>query len=74
MRLVYKPFKNQSLCVSKDCVSQKLTLYKYNITQKRTKDTTCGGQETTPFDRRCAFTSIKSRWMITVLLMNMIII
>ena len=51
---VYKPVKNQSLCVSKNCVSQKLTLYKYNITQNETaQDTpTCTGQQ---FDRRCAF-------------------
>ena len=48
---VYKPDKNQSLCVSKDCSSQELTLH--NITQNETQDT---GHNPQQFDRRCIFT------------------
>ena len=51
--VVYKPVKNPSLCVGKDCVSQKLTLY--NITQNETQDTNRRRRNTKPFNRLCAF-------------------
>ena len=52
--VVYKPVKNPSLCVGKDCVSQKLTLR--NITQNETQDSSpCIGDNKQQFDRLCIF-------------------